>query len=82
VAGTSTPAFTAGAIAKRIRLGGRCAAIAMGADPVNQTVKAVAIARTFLERDRMDVAFQPKFIHLSVGESQTRSGIEMVIERR
>jgi len=33
----------------------RRAVARMGADPVNQTVKAVAIARTFLERDRMDV---------------------------
>jgi len=82
VAGNSTVASTAGAIAKRIRVGGRCAAIAMGADPVNQTIKAIALARIFLKRDGLDLTFQPKFIHLSVGDDEARTGLEMVIEGR
>eukprot|EP00668_Euglena_longa_P009820 GGOE01011889.1.p1 GENE.GGOE01011889.1~~GGOE01011889.1.p1 ORF type:complete len:286 (+),score=75.30 GGOE01011889.1:98-859(+) len=82
VAGSSTPSFTAGAIAKRIRLGARCAVVSMGADSINQAVKAVAIARTFLENDRLDITFRPKFIHVQVGEDQTRTGLEMVIQRK
>lgn len=82
VAGTSSPAVASGAIAERVRLGARCAASAMGPESVNQTVKAVALARIFLRRDHLDVTFQPKFILLSVGEAQTRTGLEMVIQRR
>jgi stage V sporulation protein S len=82
VASKTSPMSAAGAIAKRVREGKKCVVVAMGADSVNQAVKAVAIARTYLEDDQMDINFRPKFIHVEMGQdanAEVKSAIELNI---
>lgn len=55
VAARSQATTLAGAIAKRVRDKKSVALVAIGAEPVNQALKGIAIARKYLEEDHLDV---------------------------
>ena len=78
VAQNSEPSMTAGSIAKKIRGGERVSIIGIGAGSVSATVRAITIARRYLEGDNLDVAFKPSFVHLTMEDGQ-RSGIKFSI---
>jgi len=78
VAKSSEPSSVAGSIANKIRAGERVVILSIGAGSVNQTVRAVALARRFLEDDSIDVCFRPEFIHIKLDDGE-RSAIKFVI---
>ena len=78
VAQNSEPSMTAGSIAKKIRGGERVSIVSIGAGSVSATVRAITIARRYLEGDNLDVSFKPSFVHLNMEDGQ-RSGIKFVI---
>lgn len=81
VAARSRPRLVAGAIAGIIRGGERAEAQAIGAGAVNQAIKAVIIARSYLERDSIDVICIPAFIEVELG-GQERTAIKITVEPR
>ncbi|MFN8509640.1 MAG: stage V sporulation protein S [Deinococcaceae bacterium] len=64
VSGKSRPNSVAGAIAAVVRAKGRLEIQAMGPTAINQTVKALAIARDYLESDHIDLVMQPSFFKI------------------
>ena len=78
VAKESEPSMTAGSIAKKIRAGERVSIVSIGAGSVSATVRAITIARRYLESDSLDLSFKPGFVHLEMAEGQ-RSAIKFVI---
>jgi len=78
VAKGSDPNSVAGSIANKVRAGERVVILSIGAGSVNQTVRAVALARRFLEGDAIDVCFRPEFIHIKLDDGE-RSAIKFVI---
>ncbi len=81
VASTSNPASVAGAIAGSIREKGRCEMQAIGAGAINQSVKAIAIARGYVAPAGMDLIFVPAFLDIEIG-GEERTAIKFVIEPR
>lgn len=72
VGSTAQASTVASAIAGKMRQQGYAEIEAIGADAVNQAVKAVAMARDFLEQDRIDLTLVPKFVNVEVaGAEQT-----------
>jgi stage V sporulation protein S len=72
VSAKSRSTSVAGAIAGVIREHKHADVQAIGAGAVNQAVKAIAIARGYLERDGLDIACVPAFVEVDVsGEERT-----------
>ncbi len=72
VSSQSRSTAVAGAIAGVIREHGRAEVQAIGASAVNQAVKAIAIARTYLEGDGLDLLVQPTFTEVEInGQERT-----------
>lgn len=69
----------AGAIAWVIREHGRAEVQAIGAGAVNQAVKAMAIARGYLERDALDLKFAPRFTEVDI-DGQERTAVRFSVE--
>lgn len=69
----------AGAIAWVIRDHGRAEVQAIGAGAVNQAVKAMAIARGYLERDALDLNFAPRFTEVDI-DGQERTAVRFSVE--
>jgi len=69
----------AGAIAGVIREYHRAEVQAIGAGAVNQAVKAMAIARGYLERDELDIVFQPFFTEVDINGNE-RTAVRFVVE--
>lgn len=64
VSADSKPKAVAGKIAHTAREGGDPPAVlTIGAPCINQAVKAIAIARQYLDEDGLDLNFQPAFRH-------------------
>jgi stage V sporulation protein S len=78
VAATSNPSTVAGAVANNVREGRAVEMVAMGANSVNQAVKAVAIAQDYLREDFIALACRPEFIHLTI-DGQEKSAIKLVV---
>jgi|ERR1700722_2159394 stage V sporulation protein S len=78
VAAVSNPATVAGAIANNVREGRAVELVAMGPNSVNQSVKAMAIAREYLREDFVDLACRPEFIHLTI-DGEEKSAIKLVV---
>jgi len=53
-----------------IRSEGQVDVQAIGAQAVNQAVKAIAIARSYLEEDNLDLSIQPSFVKLVLQEDE------------
>lgn len=81
VASDSRSTAVAGAIAGVMREQDSVDVQAIGAGAVNQAVKAVAIARGYLELDGIDIICVPSFVEVSI-EGQERTAVRLTVERR
>lgn len=81
VKGTSRTSAVAGAIAGVIREHHRAEVQAIGASAVNQAVKAMALAKTYLSQDGIDVVFAPEFVDVEI-DDKVRTAIKFVVEPR
>lgn len=81
VSAGSRTSSVAGAIAGVVRDNNRAEVQAIGAGAVNQAVKAVAIARGFLQEDGLNVICIPEFTTVDI-EGKERTAIRLVVEPR
>lgn len=81
VSARSRSTAVAGAIAGVIREHGYAEVQSIGAGAVNQAVKALAIARGYLERDHMDIVFLPYFTEVNI-DGQERTAVRFEVRVR
>jgi len=81
VSAHSRPSAVAGAIAGVIRSHGRADVQAIGAGATNQAIKAVAIARDYLQPNGIDIVVVPAFIDVMIADEE-RTAIRLVVETR
>ena len=81
VAGTSRTSAVAGAIAGVFRENQRAEVQAIGAIAVNQAVKALALARGYLQEDGFEVIFYVEFVDIEI-EGKIRTAIRFTAEPR
>ena len=81
VAATSRSTAVAGAIAGVMREQEQVDVQAIGAGAVNQAVKAVAIARSYLELDGIDIICVPSFVEVMI-DGQERTAVRLGVEKR
>ncbi|MFC2055449.1 stage V sporulation protein S [Chloroflexota bacterium] len=81
VAGTSRTSAVAGAIAGVFRDNQRAEVQAIGAIAVNQAVKALALARGYLQEDGYEVIFFSEFVDVEI-EDKIRTAIKFTVESR
>ena len=81
VSSESRTSAVAGAIAGVIREHSRAEVQAIGAGAVNQAVKAVAIARGYLQEDGFDVVCIPEFTSVDISGKE-RTAVRLVVEPR
>jgi stage V sporulation protein S len=81
VAATSRSTAVAGAIAGVMREKGQVDVQAIGAGAVNQAVKAVTIARGYLELDGIDIVCIPMFVEVMI-DDQERTAVRLCVEKR
>ncbi|MEN9934179.1 MAG: hypothetical protein RLZZ387_758 [Chloroflexota bacterium] len=77
----SRPSAVAGAIAGVIRESGVAEVQSIGAGATNQAIKAVAIARSYLSEEGIDIVCTPSFIDVAIDEEE-RTAIRLFVERR
>lgn len=77
----SRPSAVAGAIAGVIRESGTAEVQSIGAGATNQAIKAIAIARSYLNEEGIDIVCAPSFIDVAIDEEE-RTAIRMLIQRR
>ena len=78
VSAHSRSTAVAGAIAGVMREHGYAEVQAIGASAVNQAVKAVAIARGYLEQDSMDLTIVPSFTEVLI-DGNERTAIRLAV---
>ncbi len=81
VAGSSRTSSVAGAIAGVFRENRRAEVQAIGAGAVNQAIKAIVLARSYLQRDGLEIAFVPEFSDVEI-DGKVRTAIKMIVEPR
>jgi len=81
VSATSRPTAVAGAIAGIMRESHLVEIRAIGAAAVNQAVKAIAIARTYLVDDEIDLFCTPNFHEVEIN-GETRTAMRFTVEQR
>ena len=81
VSAKSNPNSVAGALAAVLRERDHAELQAVGAGAINQAVKAIAIARTYLKPGNVDLACVPAFIDVEISGKE-RTGIALLITRR
>lgn len=81
VASSSQPASVAGAIAGVIRERKICELQAIGAGAINQTVKAIAIARGYMAPAGVDLICTPSFSDIEIN-GEERTAIRFRVEAR
>jgi stage V sporulation protein S len=77
----SRPSAVAGAIAGVLRQQDSVEMQSIGAGATNQAVKAIAIARVYLQDDGIDVWFVPSFIDVVIDGAE-RTALRLLIQRR
>ena len=77
----SRSSAVAGAIAGVIRQTGAVEVQAIGAGATNQAIKAIVIARFYLQEEGRDLAFVPVFMDVVIA-TQARTGLRLVSEQR
>ncbi len=77
----SRTAAVAGAIAGVMREQKHAEVQAIGAGAVNQAVKAIVLAKTFLIQDGIDLVCIPEFVNIEI-EDKIRTAIKFVVEPR
>ncbi len=80
VAARSSPVAVSGAIAGALEDHEVVEIHAVGAGAVNQTIKAIAIARRLIEHDERTIKVIPGFMELSI-DNEPRTGIRFIVER-
>jgi len=81
VSARSRSTAVAGAIAGVIRQHAFAEVQAIGAGAVNQAVKALAIARGYLEQDGIDIVCAPFFTEVDI-DGQERTAVRFRVESR
>jgi stage V sporulation protein S len=81
VSARSRSTAVAGAIAGMMRDHRHAEVQAIGAGAVNQAVKAVAIARSYLAQDGIDIVCVPEFVDLDI-DGKERTAVKLIIEPR
>jgi stage V sporulation protein S len=79
VSASSRPSAVAGAIAGIVREQHRAEVQAIGAGAVNQAVKALILATSYLRNDGIHVSCVPEFADVRI-ENQERTAIKLVVE--
>jgi stage V sporulation protein S len=79
VAANSRSTAVAGAIAGVVRERSRVDVQAIGAGAVNQAIKAIAIARSYLELDGIDIVCVPYFSEVAI-DGQERTAVRLSVE--
>ena len=80
VSARSMPKLVAGAIAAVIRDGKKAEVQAVGAGAANQAVKAVAITRTYMKAEDVDVICRPGFTEIEI-EGVEKTAIQLIVEK-
>ncbi len=73
----SRPSAVAGAIAGVIRDSGMAEVQSIGAGATNQAIKAVAIARSYLSEEGVDIVCTPSFIDVAIDDEE-RTAIRLL----
>ena len=81
VAASSRTSAVAGAIAGVVREHQRADVQAIGASAVNQSVKAIALAKGYLAEDGYDIVCIPHFVDVDI-EGKLRTAIKFSVEPR
>ena len=81
VRGTSRTSAVAGAIAGIFRENKLAEVQAIGASAVNQSVKALALSRSYLAQDGIDVVFISEFVDVEI-DGKVRTAIKFTVEER
>ncbi len=81
VSGRSRTSAVAGAIAGVFRENKRVEVQAIGASAINQAVKAMALARSYLAEDGYTIVCIPEFVDVEIDE-KVRTAIKFTIEPR
>ena len=81
VKGTSRTSAVAGAIAGVFRENKLAEVQAIGASAVNQAVKALALSRSYLAQDGIDVVFISEFVDVEIDE-KIRTAIKFTVNER
>lgn len=81
VSAKSNPNSVAGALAGVLREKGTCEIQAIGAGALNQSIKAVAIARGFVAPSGLDLICIPAFTEIMI-DGEERTAIKLIIEPR
>lgn len=79
VKATSRTAAVAGAIAGVIREQKHAEVQSIGAGAVNQAVKALVLAKGYLEEDGITIVCMPEFVDVEI-DGKVRTAIKIVIE--
>jgi len=78
VSSTSNPSATAGALANTVREEGKAELQAIGPKAVNQSVKAITIARGYMAPSGVDLVFVPSFVDVEIDhENKTAMRMEV-----
>ena len=81
VSATSRTSAVAGAIAGVVREHQRAEVQAIGAGAVNQSIKALVLAKGYLEADGIHVICLPEFVEVDI-DGKVRTAIKLVVEPR
>ncbi len=81
VSSKSAPHSVAGALAGILRESVSCEIQVIGAGALNQAVKAIAIGRTYLLDDGIDIVCVPRFAEVEI-DDRIRTAIRLEVERR
>lgn len=81
VSAQSNPNSVAGALAGVLRERAGVELQAIGAGATNQAVKAIAIARSYLETSGIDLVCIPEFTDVTI-EGKERTAMRLIVERR
>ncbi len=81
VSAKSRSTAVAGAIAGVIREHRHADVQAIGAGAVNQAIKAIAIARGYLQQDGLDIICIPTFVEVDVS-GEERTAVKLAVEVR
>lgn len=81
VSAQSNAIRAAGALANTIRQDGRAEIQAIGPKAVNQTVKAIAIARSYLASSGVDLVAVPSFVDVEI-DGEARTALRFLVRPR
>lgn len=81
VSSKSSPNSIAGALAGVIREKGKAEIQAIGAGALNQSIKAIAIARGFVAPSGVDLICIPAFTDITI-DGEERTAIKLIVEPR